>query len=68
MADELRMGLLELLRNAEVEKDADFVRDGVSRQDRSTEWLPRADLGHAGGDHRTVGTQSPKWQLLPQPA
>jgi transposase-like protein len=29
MADELRMALLELLRKAELEKDADFLRDGV---------------------------------------
>ncbi len=29
MADELRMALLELLRKAEVEPDADFLRDGV---------------------------------------
>jgi putative transposase len=29
MADELRMALLELLRKAEVEQDADFLRDGV---------------------------------------
>ena len=29
MADELRMALLELLRKAEVEKDTDFLRDGV---------------------------------------
>ena len=29
MADELRMALLELLRKAELEKDTDFLRDGV---------------------------------------
>jgi putative transposase len=29
MADELRMALLELLRKAELEPDADFLRDGV---------------------------------------
>ena len=29
MADELRMALLELLRKAELEHDADFLRDGV---------------------------------------
>ena len=29
MADELRMALLELLRKAELEADADFLRDGV---------------------------------------
>ena len=27
MADELRMALLELLRKAELEEDADFLRD-----------------------------------------
>src|SRR5918992_1242853 len=29
MADELRMALLELLRKAELERDTDFLRDGV---------------------------------------
>ena len=29
MADELRMALLELLHKAELEKDTDFLRDGV---------------------------------------
>ena len=29
MADELRMALLELLRKAELERDADFLREGV---------------------------------------
>ena len=29
MADELRMGLQELLRKAELDQDADFLRDGV---------------------------------------
>ena len=29
VADELRMALLELLRKAELEKDTDFLRDGV---------------------------------------
>src|SRR5215210_6127391 len=29
MADELRMALSELLRKAELEQDADFLRDGV---------------------------------------
>src|SRR5579884_3845534 len=29
MADELRMALLELLRKAEVERDVDFLREGV---------------------------------------
>jgi putative transposase len=29
MADEMRVGLLELLRKAEMEHDADFLREGV---------------------------------------
>src|SRR5919206_3610478 len=29
MADELRMALAELLRKAELERDADFLREGV---------------------------------------
>lgn len=29
MAEDLRMALLELLRKAELERDADFLREGV---------------------------------------
>ena len=29
MADEVRIGLSELLRNAQVEHDTDFLREGV---------------------------------------
>ena len=29
MAEDLRMALLELLRKAELEQDADFLREGV---------------------------------------
>ena len=29
MADDLRMALTDLLRKAEVERDADFLREGV---------------------------------------
>ncbi len=29
MADDLRMGLVELLRKAEMEQDADFLREGL---------------------------------------
>ncbi len=77
MADDLRVALADLLRKAELERDADFLREGVrllaqqlmelevsqhlgaekyvrahQRADGRAQWLPRADLGHAGGHHR----------------
>ena len=89
MADELRIGLSELLRKATIDQDADFLKEGVRvlsqalmemevqehvgagrherncRAYRTAQRLPRALLGHEGGDGGAEGAKGPRRGLLP---
>jgi transposase-like protein len=68
MADELRMALLELLRKAELEQDADFLHDGGGCWTRPSwswkwpsTWTPSGTSGRRRGPGRTRGYRERQW-------
>ena len=72
MADELRIGLSELLRKAMIEQDASFLKEGVRvlsqalmELDHPPQRLPVPRLGHSGGHGGVEGAKGKGFELLP---